>query len=59
MYFPTYHTLNFFEDPNKILSIADNCEFKKSEDGRWPGKRTINLGDIHNDFFNHLCVNWV
>jgi len=53
-YFPTYHTLNFFEDPNKILSIANKCEFIKSEDGRWPGKRTPNLGDIHTDFFNHL-----
>jgi hypothetical protein len=34
---------NFFEEPEKVVDFAASCEFKKSEDGRWPGKRSEKL----------------
>lgn len=54
MYFPTYHTLNFFENPDDVLAIANKLDYKPSDEGRWPGQRTENLGEVHNEFFNHL-----
>lgn len=40
---------NFFSNTDLILDFVNTLEFKKSEDGRWPGERTKTLYEIDKD----------
>jgi len=43
---------NFFEYPDEVVNFALSCEYTKSEDGRWPGKRSQPLHLINEKLFN-------
>lgn len=49
--FPVTIVDNFFTYPDEIVKYALSCEYQKSEDGRWPGKRTAPLHTINPEIF--------
>lgn len=51
MYYPTYHQTNFFKNPLEIVEWSKSLDFKKPEDGSYPGTRTKPLHEISNDFY--------
>jgi hypothetical protein len=55
MYFPTYHTLNFYDNPQSIVDYANSLEFLPS-DGNYPGRRTRHLHEIDYDLFTYSCT---
>ena len=50
MIWPTIVIDNFFNNPKAVIEFANNLEFQKN-DGRYPGYRTKQLGEIENNFF--------
>lgn len=51
MYYPTYHQLDFFRNPYKVIEWSKSLDFSKPTSGSYPGSRTDNLSNIKNDFF--------
>lgn len=47
---------NFFHDPEAIRDFALSLEMTKSDNGAWPGKRTLPLHEIDRDFYNTLML---
>lgn len=45
---------NFFSDPDAIRKWALSLEYRPSPTGKWPGKRTIPLNDIHLPLQNEI-----
>jgi hypothetical protein len=50
MLYPTLCIDNFFQNPDSVIDFSKTLEFKKG-DGTWPGKRTLPLHMIDNNFF--------
>lgn len=47
MYFPIICVDNFFSDPDYVFKLAEEAEYNKSIDNRWPGARSNYLHSIH------------
>ena len=43
MTYPITIVDNFFEDPDKVVELAENCKFYNPNTGNWPGTRTCLL----------------
>lgn len=56
MLWPTICVDNFFHNPNAVIDFTKTLKFKKSETGRWPGKRTDPLHIVNNDFFQETTI---
>lgn len=54
MIYPVTIIDNFFSNPDAIVEMASGLEYLKTEDGRWPGKRTRPLHVINNSFHQFL-----
>jgi hypothetical protein len=50
----SYCVDNFFENPNLIREWALKQEFKKDEQGQWPGERTKFLHEINRNIFDNI-----
>ena len=50
MIWPTIIIDDFFNNPQAVIDFSKNLEFIKN-DGRYPGYRTKQLGEIENQFF--------
>ena len=55
MIYPVTIVDNFFPDPDKIVELAYEAEYTNTIDGRWPGKRTMNIGSFNSSLFNWIC----
>lgn len=55
MYFPTYHTHRFYENPQQVFEWANSLEYIRPETGHYPGARTEEIHIIDNDFFQYTC----
>jgi hypothetical protein len=51
LHFPTICVDGFFENPDDVRNYALSLDYKKSEDGAWPGLRTDFLHIISPDLF--------
>lgn len=49
--FPVTVIDNFFPDPDKVVEMASNLKFYKTNEGQWPGERTQELSHLNQDFF--------
>jgi hypothetical protein len=49
--FPVTVVDGFFDNPDKVVDYALSCDYKKAEDGRWPGKRSEPLHIINPKLF--------
>jgi len=54
MLIPTIILDNFFKYPEKIVEFSKNLLYEECPDGAWPGKRSKNLKEISQEFFNDL-----
>jgi len=54
-HFPTICVDNFYDDPDKVRNFALSQNFYHTEDGKWPGMRTMSLADIDRNFFDEFC----
>ena len=56
--FPTIVVDDFFEDPHKVIELANSLEytFGKKDEYNWPGKRSTPLHEIDYDFFNDTIL---
>ena len=43
---------NFFDDPFEVIKLAEQQEYRIDAGGRYPGKRTVHVGDFAPNFFN-------
>lgn len=55
MYFPTYHTHKFYNDPHQVYEWANSLEYIRPEEGNYPGARTKQIHEIDEDFFQYTC----
>jgi len=55
MYFPTYHTHRFYENPQQVYVWANSLEYIRPESGHYPGARTLHLHEVDGDFFQYVC----
>ena len=56
--FPTIIVDDFFEDPHKIIELANSLEYTDAsgDNYRWPGKRSTLLHEVDYDLFNNIVV---
>lgn len=56
MYYPLVVIDNFFQDPDKIVEMANSHRFYPASDfgGAWPGSRTKSLYEIEEPFYDYL-----
>ena len=54
MTFPLTIVDDFFDDPDAIVELANSCMYFDTDVGNWPGKRTEQLYEIDNRFFNYF-----
>ena len=54
MTYPITIVDNFFEDPDKVVELADNCKFYNPNTGNWPGTRTKQLDVEDHRFFSYF-----
>jgi hypothetical protein len=56
MYYPLVVIDNFFQDPDKIVEMANSHRFYPASDfgGAWPGSRTKSLYEIEESFYDYL-----
>jgi hypothetical protein len=52
MIWPSICVDNFFDDPTKVKEFAYSLEYKKDEEGKWPGYRTGGMHEVDFKFFN-------
>ena len=52
--FPSICIDNFYPDPDSIRNFALSQKYFKSEDGKWPGKRSDLIHEINFDLFNQF-----
>jgi hypothetical protein len=46
---------NFFDNPQEVKDYALSLKYSPEPDGKWPGKRTENLINIHFPFYKYVC----
>jgi hypothetical protein len=56
--FPTIIVDDFFEEPNKVLELANSLEYTDAADYdyKWPGKRSTLIHEVDYNFFNNIVV---
>jgi hypothetical protein len=53
--FPTICVEDFYDNPDSVRQFALSQKYEKSDDGKWPGKRTANLHEINPILFDQFC----
>jgi hypothetical protein len=56
--FPTIIDENFFDDPDRVVELANSLEYHPSE-GKYPGSRSEMLADVAPEFFHHAINRWM
>ena len=56
--FPTIIVDNFFEDPHKVIQLANSLDYTDSAEDNyaWPGKRSTPIHEADYSFFNDTVV---
>jgi len=54
--FPITIVDNFLEDPDAIVRLSEQMEFKATTDGKWPGARTDQLWEHNHRLFNSIGI---
>lgn len=52
--FPVTIIDNFLDDPYGAVELANSVEYKVDPDGRWPGKRSVHIGEFAPVFFQRV-----
>ena len=55
MDFPTICVEDFYDNPDSIRQFALSQKYEKTDDGKWPGKRTAPLHEINPILFDQFC----
>jgi len=55
MHFPSICIDNFYQNPEKILKIANDLEYQHNKDGYYPGARTAPLHEASPELFDIFC----
>ena len=53
--FPVAVLDNFYENPDLVRQFALSLDYSPSDDGRWPGKRSLPLHEVNQSFFTTFC----
>ena len=56
--FPTIIVDDFFEEPHKIIELANSLEYTDAADYdyAWPGKRSTPIHEVNYDLFNNIVI---
>ena len=54
--YPITQSLDFFDNPDEILSFAKSVEYFKPEYTNYPGKRSRNISEINYPLFEYICI---
>ena len=53
--YPNYTIIdNFLDDPDAAVELSKKLEWN-SNDGRWPGDRSVSIHEANRNFFDYVC----
>jgi len=57
--FPITIVDNFLDDPYETVELANSVNYEIDTEGRWPGKRSVHVGEFAPVFFNRVIKKFI